>query len=114
MLSSCHLPLILRASKCHPAGYHDQFLVSSDLFLSRPLLVNLPFRSNRLPASTSDNPSSQGSRGGSRPKRGIPRREPDDKVHDSLIEERIQRERPCRTLFIRNIKASIQSMYHFI
>ena len=31
----------------------------------------------------------------------------DDKVHDSLIEERIQRERPCRTLFIRNIKASL-------
>jgi len=25
-------------------------------------------------------------------------------VHDSLIEERLQRERPCRTLFIRNIK----------
>lgn len=35
------------------------------------------------------------------------RRERDDKVHDSIIEERIQRERPCRTLFIRNIKASI-------
>lgn len=33
-----------------------------------------------------------------------PRR--DDKVHDSIIEERINRERPCRTLFIRNIKAS--------
>ena len=35
------------------------------------------------------------------------RRERDDKVHDSIIEERIQRERPCRTLFIRNIKASL-------
>jgi RNA recognition motif-containing protein len=34
------------------------------------------------------------------------RKERDDKVHDSIIEERIQRERPCRTLFIRNIKAS--------
>ena len=34
------------------------------------------------------------------------RRERDDVVHDSIIEERIQRERPCRTLFIRNIKAS--------
>jgi len=34
------------------------------------------------------------------------RRERDDKVHESIIEERIQRERPCRTLFIRNIKAS--------
>ncbi|KDR85611.1 hypothetical protein GALMADRAFT_218705 [Galerina marginata CBS 339.88] len=32
------------------------------------------------------------------------RKERDDKVHDSIIEERIQRERPCRTLFIRNIK----------
>lgn len=31
----------------------------------------------------------------------------EDKVHDSIIEERIQRERPCRTLFIRNIKASL-------
>ena len=39
-------------------------------------------------------------------KRGTPRRERDDKVHDSIIEDRIQRERPCRTLFIRNIKAS--------
>lgn len=35
------------------------------------------------------------------------RREKEDKVHDSIIEERIQRERPCRTLFIRNIKASV-------
>lgn len=43
---------------------------------------------------------------GRQPKRGI-RRERDDKVHDSIIEERIQRERPCRTLFIRNIKASL-------
>lgn len=34
------------------------------------------------------------------------RKDRDDKVHDSIIEERIQRERPCRTLFIRNIKAS--------
>jgi hypothetical protein len=39
-------------------------------------------------------------------KRG-PKRERDDKVHESIIEERIQRERPCRTLFIRNIKASV-------
>ena len=37
------------------------------------------------------------------------RRERDDKVHDSIIEERIQRERPCRTLFIRNIKASLST-----
>lgn len=42
------------------------------------------------------------SRGPRRPMR----KERDDKVHDSIIEERIQRERPCRTLFIRNIKAS--------
>ena len=38
---------------------------------------------------------------------GGPKRERDDKVHESIIEERIQRERPCRTLFIRNIKASV-------
>ncbi|KAI0375490.1 hypothetical protein BV20DRAFT_960662 [Pilatotrama ljubarskyi] len=37
------------------------------------------------------------------------RRERDDKVHDSIIEERIQRERPCRTLFIRNIKYETSS-----
>lgn len=43
---------------------------------------------------------------GNRTRRG-PRKERDDKVHDSIIEERIQRERPCRTLFIRNIKASL-------
>ena len=42
------------------------------------------------------------------PKRG-PKREKDDKMHESIIEERIQRERPCRTLFIRNIKASVMS-----
>ena len=42
---------------------------------------------------------------GDRTRRPI-RKEKDDKVHDSIIEERIQRERPCRTLFIRNIKAS--------
>jgi hypothetical protein len=40
------------------------------------------------------------------PKRG-PKRDRDDKMHESIIEERIQRERPCRTLFIRNIKASV-------
>lgn len=37
---------------------------------------------------------------------GFRRNDREDKVHDSIIEERIQRERPCRTLFIRNIKAS--------
>ncbi|KAF8578612.1 hypothetical protein K439DRAFT_1654783 [Ramaria rubella] len=44
-----------------------------------------------------------------RGKRPNPRKERDDKVHDSLIEERIQRERPCRTLFIRNIKYETDS-----
>lgn len=43
---------------------------------------------------------------GDRTRRPI-RKEREDKVHDSIIEERIQRERPCRTLFIRNIKASL-------
>ena len=28
-------------------------------------------------------------------------------MHEPIIEECIQRERPCRTLFIRNIKASV-------
>ncbi|KAI6154016.1 hypothetical protein BKA82DRAFT_4096529 [Pisolithus tinctorius] len=45
---------------------------------------------------------------GIRPRRNV-RRERDDKVHDSIIEERIQRERPCRTLFIRNIKYETNS-----
>ena len=51
-------------------------------------------------------------RGGRRPVR----KERDDKVHDSIIEERIQRERPCRTLFIRNIKAShhIENCHKFL
>jgi hypothetical protein len=52
-----------------------------------------------------DGPGGYGAR---LPKRG-PKRERDDKVHESIIEERIQRERPCRTLFIRNIKASAMS-----
>ncbi|KAG2756300.1 hypothetical protein P692DRAFT_201836289 [Suillus brevipes Sb2] len=46
---------------------------------------------------------------GIRPQRRTVRRERDDKVHDSIIEERIQRERPCRTLFIRNIKYETNS-----
>ncbi|KAH7886218.1 hypothetical protein F5I97DRAFT_1233147 [Phlebopus sp. FC_14] len=46
---------------------------------------------------------------GMRPQRRNMRRERDDKVHDSIIEERIQRERPCRTLFIRNIKYETNS-----
>ncbi|KAF9490755.1 RNA-binding domain-containing protein [Pleurotus eryngii] len=45
---------------------------------------------------------------GDRPRRPI-RKEREDKVHDSIIEERIQRERPCRTLFIRNIKYETNS-----
>jgi hypothetical protein len=45
-------------------------------------------------------------RGAGRRPGGPVRKDRDDKVHDSIIEERIQRERPCRTLFIRNIKAS--------
>ncbi|KAI5120789.1 hypothetical protein M0805_002416 [Coniferiporia weirii] len=58
--------------------------------------------------SYEDDSSGRGGRGG---KRGAapPRRERDDKVHDSLIEERIMRERPCRTLFIRNIKYETDS-----
>ncbi|TCD65469.1 hypothetical protein EIP91_002587 [Steccherinum ochraceum] len=46
-------------------------------------------------------------RGGKRG--GGPRREREEKLPDAVIEERIQRERPCRTLFIRNIKASVDS-----
>ncbi|TFK94984.1 hypothetical protein K466DRAFT_579486 [Polyporus arcularius HHB13444] len=46
---------------------------------------------------------------GNRFQKRHPRRERDDKVHDSIIEERLQRERPCRTLFIRNIKYETSS-----
>jgi hypothetical protein len=54
-----------------------------------------------------DGPGYGGDAGyGNRPPKRNQRREKDDKLHDSIIEERIQRERPCRTLFIRNIKAS--------
>ena len=39
---------------------------------------------------------------------GAPRgRDKEDKLPESVIEERIQREKPCRTLFIRNVKASV-------
>ncbi|KIP11735.1 hypothetical protein PHLGIDRAFT_438814 [Phlebiopsis gigantea 11061_1 CR5-6] len=48
-------------------------------------------------------------RGGGGKRGGFMRREKEDKVHDSIIEERIQRERPCRTLFIRNIKYETNS-----
>ncbi|KXN88923.1 Protein MEI2-like 2 [Leucoagaricus sp. SymC.cos] len=47
--------------------------------------------------------------GYSRGQRRPIRKDRDDKVHDSIIEERIQRERPCRTLFIRNIKYETNS-----
>jgi RNA recognition motif-containing protein len=33
----------------------------------------------------------------------------DDNEHASLIQERVKRERPCRTLFIRNIAVSSRS-----
>ncbi|KAF9469696.1 hypothetical protein BDZ94DRAFT_1243047 [Collybia nuda] len=50
-----------------------------------------------------------GAGGGANNGRRPVRKERDDKVHDSIIEERIQRERPCRTLFIRNIKYETNS-----
>ncbi|KZT08605.1 uncharacterized protein LAESUDRAFT_44908 [Laetiporus sulphureus 93-53] len=56
-----------------------------------------------------DSGSNYGQGGFDRPPKRFPRRERDDKVHDTLIEERIQRERPCRTLFIRNIKYETNS-----
>ena len=57
--------------------------------------------------SVLDEPGSNFDDGDNRGNRRAVRKERDDKVHDSIIEERIQRERPCRTLFIRNIKASL-------
>ncbi|KAH9837320.1 uncharacterized protein C8Q71DRAFT_595977 [Rhodofomes roseus] len=45
---------------------------------------------------------------GGRPKRTQRPRE-EKVVNDSIIEDRIQRERPCRTLFIRNIKYETSS-----
>ena len=57
-----------------------------------------PLRSDQTPSY------SQGGFGEHPPQKRPMRR--DDKVHDSLIEERIGRERPCRTLFIRNIKVN--------
>ena len=58
----------------------------------------LPFRSDQTPSY------SQGGFGDHPPPNRPMRR--DDTAHDSLIEERIGRERPCRTLFIRNIKVN--------
>lgn len=57
------------------------------------------------PSFNDDGGYGRGGSAGGGAKRPV-RKERDDKVHDSIIEERIQRERPCRTLFIRNIKAS--------
>jgi hypothetical protein len=54
-----------------------------------------------------DDEGFQGENGFGRGGKRFPRAPRDDKVHDSIITERIQRERPCRTLFIRNIKVSI-------
>ncbi|KAJ1302739.1 hypothetical protein OPQ81_003051 [Rhizoctonia solani] len=54
-----------------------------------------------------DRDSSRGGYGGrgGRPQRPVR----DDVIHDNLIEQRIKRERPCRTLFIRNIKYETDS-----
>ncbi|KAL1951220.1 hypothetical protein VTO73DRAFT_369 [Trametes versicolor] len=57
----------------------------------------------------SDQNYNQGGGYGRSPQKKPQRRERDDKVHDSIIEERLQRERPCRTLFIRNIKYETSS-----
>ncbi|KIY46323.1 hypothetical protein FISHEDRAFT_47521 [Fistulina hepatica ATCC 64428] len=52
-----------------------------------------------------DNNNYEGARSDDYSKRP-PRRGKDEKTSEAMIEERIQREKPCRTLFIRNIKAS--------
>lgn len=72
------------------SGPHDEEILTSMLFQPDGA------------ANGYDDDSGGYSRGPRRPMR----KDRDDKVHDSIIEERIQRERPCRTLFIRNIKAS--------
>ena len=74
---------------------------------SFPFILSL-YRESLTTHTVSPDKSQSPSRGqfgqATRGKRANPRKERDDKIHDSLIEERIQRERPCRTLFIRNIK----------
>ena len=67
----------------------------------------------RLPLSDGSGnygPGGQGGygRGGGFKRGGGPQRRHIE-VPESVIEERIQRERPCRTLFIRNVKASVMS-----
>ena len=101
------LGVIVESSSSH--CHSNSFLVAYRFFappspLPFPLPLSpilpwfLPFRSDQTPSY------SQGGFGDQpAPKRPIRR---DDKVHDSLIEERIGRERPCRTLFIRNIKVN--------
>ncbi|KAH8791823.1 hypothetical protein DL96DRAFT_559643 [Flagelloscypha sp. PMI_526] len=56
-----------------------------------------------LTLDRNNGPQHHGRGGGNNPggKRG---RQPQEKLPDHVIEERISRERPCRTLFIRNIK----------
>ncbi|KAF8079046.1 hypothetical protein FPV67DRAFT_1467314 [Lyophyllum atratum] len=72
----------------HPAAYNQDYVKIED------------------DAGSSFNDDGYGRGGGVR--RPV-RQQRDDKVHDSIIEERIQRERPCRTLFIRNIKYETNS-----
>lgn len=77
----------------------------SDLFWTccQGFLTSISFQLDGAANGYDDDDSGGYSRGSRRP---AMRKDRDDKVHDSIIEERIQRERPCRTLFIRNIKAS--------
>jgi hypothetical protein len=62
----------------------------SDSRLNNALILHILYSSDILSGNGTPRPSSV--------------KEQETPVHDSLIEERLQRERPCRTLFIRNIK----------
>jgi len=93
-IEPCHL------ANCLPlTRYLFYFIVDFGLFCGLRVLIS------HLPILLDGTDNYDDGSSGMRPRKNV-RRERDDKVHDSIIEERIQRERPCRTLFIRNIKAS--------
>lgn len=65
---------------------------------ARPTLASPPAHLPRPPGRewSDDNPAKRARREGSKPD--------EEKSSDEIIKERLRRERPCRTLFVRNIE----------
>lgn len=98
-IATCSPYVEIYSGGLHPWASHLRcFLLILPTIFYMVCLLTCSLSDNKSPSGRGQhNPANRG-------KRPAVRKERDDKIHDTLIEERIQRERPCRTLFIRNIK----------